>query len=452
VNKEEREELLDKLNAVCLTDEVRDFLYRQQPADIAELIRDMDDREEQKEIIKILEAEDAAEVLNELEDAELAAEVLTELPEEEASDIVSEMSYDDAADLIAEMDAEDREAVLELFEDGDMEDVQELLRYADDTAGGLMTTEYVATQAHMTAAATIDMIRSLAPDAETIYYIYVVDSKEHLVGVLSLRELIVAKPFTRISEIMWPDVKYVNVRDDQEHVANIVSKYNFVAIPVVDDEMVLHGIITVDDVIDVIHDEATEDLLRLAGTGLAEDEDERGLSRFSASIKSRLPWLLITIIGGICSGQVLDYYSEQWTQIIALTFFVPLVLGMAGNVGTQSSTVTVRGIATGTVSGTGTILTILRECATGVALGLIIGVIVAAVTYFWQHSMMLGIVIGVAIMCSMFTAATIGTAVPIVLKKLGVDPAVSSAPFISTTSDIIGLLIYAALAKIMLGL
>lgn len=451
-DEERNEKAISKEQARREMRELRDYLYRQQPADIAEIVQQMDDREDQKRLIKLLEPEDAALVLNELEDSELAAEILTELPENKATDIVNEMSSDDAADLINEMDEKDREAVLELFTDEDASEVQELMNYDPRTAGGLMTTEYVAVPAHVTAAAAIEMIREQAPDAETIYYLYVVDSKEHLVGVLSLRELIVAKPLTNISEIMWSEVRYVNINDDQEDVANVVSKYNFIAIPVVDDEMVLRGIVTVDDVIDVIHDEAAEDFLRMAGTSLAEDDDDNGLGKFSTAVKSRLPWLLITIIGGLCSGSVLSFYEAQWVQVMALTFFVPLVIGMAGNVGTQSSTVTVRRIATGDAVGMETIKTILRESGIGITLGLVVGIIVAMAAYIWQGSIMLGIVIGAAMLCSMFTAATVGTVVPLVLRKLKIDPAVASAPFISTTSDIVGLLIYAGLAKIILGL
>lgn len=451
-DEERNEKAISKEQARREMRELRDYLYRQQPADIAEIVQQMDDREDQKRLIKLLEPEDAALVLNELEDSELAAEILTELPENKATDIVNEMSSDDAADLINEMDEKDREAVLELFTDEDASEVQKLMNYDPRTAGGLMTTEYVAVPAHVTAAAAIEMIREQAPDAETIYYLYVVDSKEHLVGVLSLRELIVAKPLTNISEIMWSEVRYVNINDDQEDVANVVSKYNFIAIPVVDDEMVLRGIVTVDDVIDVIHDEAAEDFLRMAGTSLAEDDDDNGLGKFSTAVKSRLPWLLITIIGGLCSGSVLSFYEAQWVQVMALTFFVPLVIGMAGNVGTQSSTVTVRRIATGDAVGVETIKTILRESGIGITLGLVVGIIVAMAAYIWQGSIMLGVVIGAAMLCSMFTAATVGTVVPLVLRKLKIDPAVASAPFISTTSDIVGLLIYAGLAKIILGL
>ena len=434
------------------TKKLREYLYRQQPADIAEIVQQMDDREDQKRLIKLLEPEDAALVLNELEDSELAAEVLTELPENRASDIVSEMSSDDAADLIFELDEDDREAILDLFEEEDANEVQKLMNYPPDTAGGLMTTEYVAVPAHVSAAAAIEMIREQAPDAETIYYLYVIDSKGHLVGVLSLRELIVAKPLTHISEIMWRDVRYVNVNDDQEDVANIVSKYNFLAIPVVDDDNILRGIITVDDIIDVIHDEAAEDFLRMAGTSLAEDDEDTALGKFSTAVKSRLPWLLITIMGGLCSGQVLSHYESQWSQVIALSFFVPLVIGMGGNVGTQSSTVTVRGIATGNISGKRAIYTVLREASIGISLGVAVGFLVALAAYLWQGSMMIGVIIGLALVCNMLTAATLGTLVPLVLKKLKIDPAVASAPFISTTSDIVGLLIYANLAILILGL
>jgi magnesium transporter len=320
--------------------------------------------------------------------------------------------------------------------------------YREDTAGGIMTTEYVAIPNNITASKAIEVLRDTAPDAETVYYVYVINLQNQLVGVISLRELIIANPASLVSDIMRKKVISVNVNDDQEDVARMVAKYDFLAVPVVDQKQHLIGIITVDDVIDVIHEEATEDLYRLAGTS----EDDETVAKFSTAVKSRLPWLLITMVGGMLSGQVLQRFSEELNAVVALAFFIPLLIGMGGNVGTQSSTVTVRGIATGQVN-TGTIAkTVLKESMVGISLGTVMGVIVATTAFIWQGSFKLSLVVGLTMFTNMFAAATMGTAVPLFLRKIGVDPAAASAPFISTTVDVMGLIIYSILATLILGI
>jgi magnesium transporter len=252
-----------------------------------------------------------------------------------------------------------------------------------------------------------------------------------------------------VSDIMRKKVISVNVNEDQEDVARTVAKYDLLAVPVVDDEQHLIGIITVDDVIDVIHEEATEDLYRMAGTYSAEEDET--VARFSTAFKSRLPWLLITLLGGLISGQVLNSF-EQLNTVVALAFFIPLLIGMGGNVGTQSSTVTVRGIATGDVSAGTAMQTIIRESMIGISIGAVMGAIVAIAAFVWQQNFLLGLVVGLTMLANIFTAATMGTLVPIFLKRVGVDPATASAPFITTIIDIVGLVIYATLATILLGL
>ncbi len=387
-------------------------------------------------------------MLNEF-DAEVVADLLQEVSPDRLSEIFEEMPFDDAADFLRELPEDDKEKFLDLFEDQDAEDVQELLDYREDTAGGIMTTEYVAVPLNITAARAIDVLRDIAPDAETVYYVYVINLKNQLVGVISLRELIIADPTSMVSDIMRKKVISVNVNEDQEDVARTVAKYDLLAVPVVDDEQHLIGIITVDDVIDVIHEEATEDLYRMAGTYSAEEDET--VARFSTAFKSRLPWLLITLLGGLISGQVLNSF-EQLNTVVALAFFIPLLIGMGGNVGTQSSTVTVRGIATGDVSAGTAMQTIIRESMIGISIGAVMGAIVAIAAFVWQQNLLLGLVVGLTMLANIFTAATMGTLVPIFLKRVGVDPATASAPFITTIIDIVGLVIYATLATILLGL
>lgn len=429
--------------------QLKQFLEDVHPADIAEVLTSLEIKEDQQFLLSLLDSEQAALVLNEL-DAELVADLLQEVSHTRISEILDEMSFDDAADFLGELSENEKEKFLEFFEDQDAEDVQELMEYEEDTAGGIMTTEYVAILEHISAGKAIEVLREIAPDAETVYYVYVINLKNQLVGVISLRELIVANPNTLVSEIMRRKVISVNVNDDQEDVAKLVSKYDFLAVPVVDNNQHLIGIITVDDIIDVIHEEATEDLYRLAGTYAAEEDET--LARFSTALKSRLPWLLVTMLGGLLSGQVLNSFSQQLNTVVALAFFIPMLIGMGGNVGTQSSTVTVRGIATGQINTQTVVKTILRESLVGISLGSVMGSVVALVAFFWQGSITLGIIVGLAMLANMFTAATMGTLVPMIFKRIGVDPAVASAPFITTSVDIVGLVIYATLATLFLGL
>lgn len=421
-----------------------------QPADIAELVEDLESLE-QHWIISLLDSETAALVINEL-DPELGGDLLRLLNVERATEILEEMSFDDAADFLSELPDQEQTRYLDLLEHEDRQDVRELMTYREDTAGGLMTTEYVAIREDITAARAIEELREIAPDAETVYYVYVINLKNQLLGVISLRELIIANPNDLIRNIVRRNIVSVPVDMDQEEVAKIVSKYNFLAVPVVDHDNALLGIITVDDVIDVIHEEATEDLFRLAGApGEEEDEEEEDLiPRVLASLKARLPWLLITMLGGMISGKVLNGFSDKISAVVALAFFIPLLTGMGGNVGTQSSTVTVRGIATGQIKTDDVMRVIFKEAFVGLALGSILGLTVGLFATWWQDKPMLGLVVGLAMLGNMFTAATMGTLVPIFFRRVGIDPAVASAPFISTAIDITGLLIYSTLATILI--
>ena len=424
-------------------DQLKEYLEEQHPEDIAEYIEELDDRATQAALIKVMEPEDAAEVLFAIDDKELMVDILLELPRNMATAIANEIPSDEAADMLEDMDESERSRILSLFEDEAVDDITDLLTYESDTAGGLMTTEFVVVPVFVNAEKAIEIIRMYAPDAETIYYVYVIDGLNHLVGILSLRELIIAGPETNVGDIMRQNVTSVNVRDDQEEVADIMSRYGLLALPVVDDEEHILGIITVDDIVDVSQDEATEDIYRMAGT--TEAELEEGASVVTA-YTSRLPWLLITIFGGICSGTVLNYFELTLQQVAALIIFIPMMTGIAGNVGTQSCTVTVRGLATGNVTTKEALRTILREAFLGFVLGLTVGAIVCFVASFWQHSFQLGLTVGITLILNNIMAALLGTIVPLALERLHIDPAVASAPFITTTLDVLGLFNYSMIA------
>ncbi len=428
----------------------KEFLAMFQPADIAEILEDME-AEVQKWVIALLDDERAADVVNELE-PDVSRELLGLLSPERASRIFDEMSPDDVADLLGEFSDQDQDRYLGMMETEDRQDVRELMNYREDTAGGIMTVEYVAIREDITVEKAIEVLRETAPEAETVYYVYVINLKNQLVGVISLRELIIAEPKSLIRDIMRRHVISVPVDMDQEEVAYMVTKYDFLAVPVVDHDRSLMGIITVDDIIDVIHEEAAEDIYLLAGAPGEDEKEEEDefLLRIKSSLQARLPWLFVTMLGGLVSGRVLSSFSEQISAVIALAFFVPLLTGMGGNVGTQSSTVTVRGIATGQIKEDRVLKVILRESLTGLFMGLVLGTIVGLIAAWWQSKPMLGLVVGLAMMGNMFTAATMGTLVPLFFRRVGIDPAVASAPFISTAIDITGLLIYSTLATLLI--
>ncbi len=428
---------------------LREALEEQHPSDIAEYLAELDDREEQAALIKVLEPEDAAAVLFELDDKELLFSVLLELPRNMAKTIVNEIPNDEAADMLEDMDENERSRILSLFEDEAADDIEDLLTYDSETAGGLMTTEFVVVPVFVNTQKAIEIIRLYAPDAETIYYVYVIDGMNHLVGILSLRELIVAGPETLVGDIMHQTVTSVNVRDDQEEVADIMTKYDLLALPVVDDEEHILGIITVDDIVDVIHEEATEDFYRMAGTSEREDEEDSGVWN---TYRARLPWLLITILGEFGSGTVLSSSEAKLQTVAALSIFIPLLTGVAGNVGTQSSTVTVRGIATGTITAKTALKTIAKEVLVGLILGLSIGLTVMGVATFWKGSFEIGLVVGLTLFINNFTAALMGTIVPLLFMMAKRDPAVASAPFITMVVDILGLVNYMLIATVILGL
>ena len=450
--EEEKKDLVKELEQYLAKNDlmqVKNFLNQFQAVDIAEIVENLELVEHQFQVISLLINEKVALVLNEME-TELVIKLLSCFDLKRATKILEEMPADEATDFLGELSDKEQTRYLQMMGKEDRAEVRELLTYPEDTAGGIMTTEYVAVNENITVVKAIDILRETAPDAETIYYVFVVNALNHLVGVISLRELIVASTEAIIKDIMKSNVVSVPVDMDQEEVAQIVTKYNFLAIPVIEHDNSLLGIVTVDDVIDVIHEEATEDMYRLAGALGEEDEDDSFLRRIVASLRTRLPWLFVTMVGGLLSGQVLSSFSEQLNAVVALAFFIPLLTGMGGNVGTQSSTITVRGIATNQIKDDQVCKVVVREAIVGLMIGAILGFIVGSVASWWLKKPMLGVVVGLAMMGNMITASTMGTLVPIAFKKIGIDPAVASAPFISTVVDITGLLIYSTLATLLI--
>ncbi|MGI6308858.1 MAG: magnesium transporter [Dethiobacteria bacterium] len=408
------------------------------PSDLLDLIDELKD-EQKKELFELLSDEEAALIIQEMEDFDRVS-LLRLLTKHRASAILKEMAVDDATDLLGELSPEEARELLSLIEE-EAEEIKDLLKYPEDTAGGIMTTDFIALPEDIPVEEAIIRLRELAPEAEIIYYVYVIDSRTRLSGVLSLRDLIAAGDGTFLHEIMFHNVISVPVDMDQEEVARVVARYDLLAIPVIDEDRRLLGIITVDDIIDVIEEEATEDIYRLAGAGEIESVNILEASVFDLARK-RLPWLVICLLGGLLSGSVVGAFSVTLQSIVVLAAFIPVIMDMGGNVATQSSTVFVRGLATGEIEAGDAWHYLYREVKIGLVMGLINGVFIALAAFLWQGLPILGLVVGMAMFFTIAFAALIGTLVPIIFNYYGLDPALSAGPFVTTIKDVTGLLIY----------
>lgn len=417
------------------------------PSDLVELIEDLEE-EHQKELFYRISNENAASIIQEMDDFDQVA-LLRMLTREKIASILKEMAKDDAADLVADFPEEETSEILSLIED-EADDIRGLLKYPEDTAGGIMTTDYIALPENITADEAINRLREIAPEAESIYYVYVVDPETLLKGVLSLRDLIAADSSTPLKETMRENVISVPVEMDQEEVARVVSRYDLLAVPVVDDKGRLLGIITVDDILDVMEEEATEDIYRLTGTG-----EVKGIDIFEASVmehaRRRMPWLIISIMGGLLSGSVIGAFESTLETIVMLAVFIPVIMDMGGNVGTQSSTLLVRGLATGEISPNDRWRYFLREAKVGLAIGFMNGTIVMLAAILWQRNPLLGVVVGIAMFSTILLAAAIGTLIPMIFNHFGFDPAITAGPFVTTIKDVTGLLVYFGIATMFLS-
>ncbi len=358
------------------------------------------------------------------------------------------MASDDAVDLLGELSPEEIAALLPLVDEEGAK-FSGLLKYPEESAGGIMTTEYISLPADLPVEEAIARLREIAPQAETIYYVFVVDLENRLIGVLSLRDLIAAPDGTPLKEIMRHNVISVNAALDQEEVARVVVKYDLLALPVVDDSNRLLGIITFDDIMDVLEQEATEDIYRLAGAGEVTGVELMEASAYQVAWH-RTPWLLLSMLGGIAAGYIMSTFESTLEAILVLAFFIPVIMDMGGNVSTQSSTIFVRGIATGEIKGNGIWRYLFREIRVGLLMGVLFGLLVAAAALLWRGNPVLGLVVGTSMIATISLATIIGTLVPLFFHKLKIDPAITSGPLVTTIKDITGLLIYFGMATLFL--
>ncbi len=426
-------------NAVALIETLRS-------PDQADLFVELE-TEEQAALLPKLDPGDSADILEELEDEE-AAQLISSLPISDLVRIVDEMEPDEAADLLSELDEDQIVAILSRLEDP--HEVRPLLIHPEDSAGGLMTSSHLALRRRMTAAEALAAIRKLEPDSEEIYTFYVVDQHGRLCGELSLRQLVMANPEALLQDIMNTEVISVPVGTDQEEVARIVSRYDLLAVPVVDDGGLLVGVVTVDDVVDVLNEEATEDIQRLGG---AQPLDQ---AYFNVSmpliVRKRIGWLLFLFVADTLTGTVLRAFEDELAAAVALSFFIPLIIGTGGNTGSQTVTTIVRALALGEVRLRDVFHVIWRESAVGLMLGLLLGAVGFVRALTWHTGFNIALVVSLTLLVVVVWSNLVAAVIPILAERLKIDPSVVSAPLITSVVDATGLLIYFSLAKFLLGI
>ncbi len=420
-------------------------LLTKHPADIAEVLSHLSDEEATQLLHRLYLRRAAAEPLGEME-PEDSADLITELDRDEATKILSRMDPDDAVDLLEELPDEVQQDILSHLNRKQSRILTKLLEYPPDTAGGLMSPEVIALPLTMTVQEAIDFLRRKAEEVETIYYAYAVDEAGKLEGVIALRDLVLARPDTRLSSLVHRDVVSVPVDTDAEDVARLFDKYNYYALPVVDAERKLLGIITIDDVIDVIRDETTEDIYRSHGVPLEERVD----TPWYESVRWRLPWLYFNLLTAFLAASVVGAFESTIAKYAVLAFFMPIIAGQGGNAGMQTVTIVTRGIALGEVpKGEGWRI-LSKEFLLGILDGLAMGIVVGAVGFLWKHTITLGLVVFLAMVLNMINAGVVGTVIPLSLRALRLDPALGGSIFLTTFTDTLGFAFLFLLAHLLL--
>ena len=433
-----------RLLRIGATANLLNLLQKQHPADLAQIFGTLLDAERSAVFTLLVDRQPklAMETISEM-GPEPGAHLLTGRSAEDIAKLLHELPSDDAAALIDYLPEELSREVLELMRRRESGQVESLLEYGEQTAGRIMNPAVFALNEDLTVGEAITALQN-SRDVEMVFYLYVVDVRRHLVGVTSLRRLLLVSPETPLKRIMTPDVISVRVDTDQEEVARQVASYNLLAVPVVDEENKLVGVVTVDDVIDVIKDEATEDLLRLAGVS----GDERVATPAGEAIRKRLPWLGVNLVTAFVAASVVALFESTIQQVTALAIFMPIVAGMGGNAATQTLTVIVRGLALGELEWANARKALTKEALIGVGNGLALGTVAAGVAWATKNDPMLGLLLGMAMVCNMFVAATAGTLVPLGLKALKIDPALASSVFITTFTDVVGFASFLGLATV----
>lgn len=417
------------------------------PADMALIYRYFNDEEQTTIFNFMIRSENTVEFLSELDES-IAKRLIEQDVPERTAELLQKASSNERAYLMGLVRDEYAASVIDLLRDDEQEELEEIMGYPEDSAGSLMYTDVFSLPDETTAGEAIHALQDQS-EAEMVFYLYAIDDLGRLSGVISLRDLVITSPETKLKDIMSKKVYAVRPETDQEEVARIVSQYNFLAVPVLDGEDRLLGIVTVDDVVDVIREEATEDFLQMVGAG----KDREILLKSSwENARIRLPWLFASWMGGIFAAYIIGAFDTVLENTIALVAFIPVIIGMGGNIGTQSSTIIVRGLATGRVGIENTVKILFKEIRVGLILGVLYGFMLGifAILRFLDTSPFLGLVVGLSICSSMLIAATIGSMVPIFMNKLNIDPAVATGPFVTTSIDILGVTLYFFIAGLLL--
>ena len=442
-------ELIDNISDLILNKnnkEIKKIVKTLHYADLAELINELK-FDESLYLLKLIDSDKTSDVLTELDD-DLRERVLKEFSEKEIAGEIKELDSDDAVDILSELSEEKKEKVISLIKDENItENIRELLNYDEDTAGGLMAKELISVNENWSVLKCLREIRKQAKDITRVHSIYVLNKKEELIGRLSLKDLIMSPSKKKIKQIYIPKVDYVNVNDSGEDVAKLMRKYDLEAIPVINDDRQLLGRITIDDIVDFIKDEAEEDYLLAAGVSNDVEADD---SIFELS-KARLPWLILGLFGGLGSVFILESFEEIMASesLRALFFYTPLIAAMAGNVGVQSSAIVVQGLANDLIKGS-VLKRLVKEVSLTVLNGIILSLLIIGFGQIVNQPIEMSLTISVSMIFVIIVAALIGTAVPIILEKLDIDPAIATGPFITTGNDVIGILLFFYTAKIIL--
>jgi magnesium transporter len=429
------------------TSYLRKIVNKTHAADLSIVFRALSLTDQRKLFEMIEDTEQKGILFREL-DEDTFLQIIDDMSPDNVVEILESMPTDDIADLIGRLPEEKSEVLLERMNKEGVEEVEGLLRYDDDTAGGIMIPDFIALRQNVTARQAIESLQKEHLDVEMPFYLYVVDEYGKLVGVSSLRQLVVVPPETRLKDFMATEVISVRTDMDQEEVVRIVARYNFLAVPVVDEANGLVGIVTVDDVIDIMRKEATEDILKMAGAG-EEFVETKSVLR---STRIRLPWLFASCLGGLVAFYIIGRFEGSLSKFAYLAAFIPVIMGMGGNIGTQSSTIVVRGLATGRLNIRDIWTVVLKELSIGLILGAIYGLLIGAVAHMRYSILALAFSVGIAVVSSMSVAALVGSLVPMCFARINIDPAVATGPFVTTAIDIISVFFYFQIATTLLSI
>ncbi|WP_421943687.1 magnesium transporter [Pedobacter sp.] len=433
-------------NAILAGDEILKKVLEEYHASEIAILFERLDKSEQQHIINLLPAEIASEIISEMDEESHPEDLLFQLHPDKRTEIVEELDYDDATDIISQLEDHEQKEILEDLQDEHASEIRNLLTYDEKTAGGLMNTELICVNINLTKKDAIDEIIRQSEEMEEFYTIYVVDDSETFKGIVSLKDIIKAKHDAKITELVFTDAVYVYPGTDQEEVAQLISQYNLTSIPVIDENQKLLGRVTFDDVIDVMEAESTEDILKISG--VSEDEELSG--NWVEAVKSRLPWLIINLGTAFLASSVIRYFDPTIKLIPSLAAYMTIIAGMGGNAATQALAVTVRRISLYDLSDNQAYRTVLKEFTVGLINGAANGLIVFAFAFFFDGNPMLGLVIFLAMTGNLLIAGITGASIPLVLKRVGIDPAIASSIIITTFTDVFGFMLILGLASKLL--